>query len=126
MSCTSPCFTCSVNNFYSCSTCDTTLGYNSTPNGSLCLNDPTWFIQLACTCMLAIFVFFPMLRKRSLVLTKIFDIIQTAAYFKYIAGFIYYRHNYLYLDMRGMLPWSEGWKLLSVTNDMTIPIFLTE
>jgi hypothetical protein len=56
--------------------------------------------------MLALFIILPLLRKRSLVLIKIFDIIQTVAYFKYINGYIYYRRNYLYLDMRAFHPWN--------------------
>jgi hypothetical protein len=126
MSCASPCLTCTATNFYSCSTCDSAVLPNSTQYGTQCLIDPTWYIQLAGTCMLFIFIMFPLLRKRSMVLTKLFDIIQMVAYFKYIVGFIYYRHNYLYLDMRAINPWNEGWKLLTLSSDSTIPIFLTE
>jgi hypothetical protein len=75
--------------------------------------------------MLVLFILFPLLRKRSMVLTKLLDIIQTVSYFKYINGFIYYRHNYLYLDMRSVTPWNEGWQLLSFSSDLVTPVFLT-
>lgn len=61
-----------------------------------------------------------------MVLIRIFDIIQMAAYFKYINGFIFYRQDYLYLDMRAANPWNQGFNLLSISNDRTIPIFTTE
>ena len=126
MSCTSPCLGCISNNFYACSSCDTSLNSSYTLSGSQCIVTPTWYIQLACTCFLFIFVLLPLIRKRSMVLTKLLDIIQTVAYFKYINAFIYYRDNYLYLDMRSMSPWSEGWQLLTLSGDLVTPIFLTE
>lgn len=126
MSCTTPCLTCSSTAFSSCQTCDTSLNSDFTLTGSLCLADPTWYIQLGCTCFLFIFALLPLIRKRSMVLIKILDIIQMAAYFKYINAFIYYRHNYLYLDMRSMKSWNEGWKLLTVSGDLTIPVYLNE
>lgn len=76
--------------------------------------------------MLSVFVLFPLFRKRSMVLTKILDTIQTAAYFKYIVGFIEYRQNYVYLDMRAMNPWNEGWQLVSIADDAVVPIFANE
>ena len=106
MSCTSPCLTCISKKFYSCSSCDTTLSSSYVLSGSQCIITPTWYIQLACTCLLALFIILPLIRKRSMVLTKILDIIQTVAFFKYINGYIFYRHNYLYLDMRSMSPWN--------------------
>lgn len=126
MVCTAPCLTCSAFNFYSCKTCDLTLNSNSVLTSSQCDSLPTWYIQLACTCMLFLFIALPLIRKRSMVLTKIFDMVQTVSFFKYINGFIYYRHNLLYLDMRSFYPWSEGWQLLSFSSDQVIPIFLTE
>lgn len=126
MSCTPPCLTCTNPNFYSCNSCDLTINSNSILTYSQCDSSPTWYIQLACTCMLFLFIGIPLIRKRSMVLTKIFDIIQMAAFFKYINSFIYYRHNLLYLDMRSFYPWSEGWQLFSLSSDQVIPIFLTE
>lgn len=126
MSCTAPCVTCTATNFYSCLSCDSTISSNFSLTGSLCVNNPVWYIQLATTCMLSVFVLFPLFRKRSMVLTKILDTIQTAAYFKYIVGFIEYRQNYVYLDMRAMNPWNEGWQLVSIADDAVVPIFANE
>ena len=126
MSCVQPCATCSASTFAACLSCDTTLDSSYILSGAQCIIEPTWYIQLACTCMLLLFILFPLLRKRSLVLTKIYDIIQTVAYFKYINSYIYYRHNYLYLEMRAMTPWSEGWEIFTgVSSDMVTPVFLT-
>lgn len=125
MSCTSPCLTCISNNFYSCLTCDISISESLTLNNNLCQINPTWYIQIAGTCMLAVFLFFPLLRKRSMVLIRIFDIVQFVSYFKYINGFLIYRHNYIYLDMRSIPPWYEGFSLFSLSGDRTIPIFTT-
>lgn len=76
--------------------------------------------------MLPLFIILPLVRKRSLVLIKLLDIIQMTAYFKYINAFICYRSNFLYLDMRAMHPWDEGWKLLNLANDLVTPIFSNE
>ncbi len=126
MSCSSPCFACSLNNFYSCTACDTSVNASYYLKGSFCQTDPVWFLQLAGTCMLALFILFPLFRKRSMVLLRILDIIQMAAYFKYINGFIFYRTSYLYLGMRGMTPWNEGIQVMSVSNDRTVPIFTSD
>jgi hypothetical protein len=61
-----------------------------------------------------------------MVLLRILDIVQMAAYFKYINAYIYYRTDYLYLGMRGMNPWNEGLSVLSVSNDRTVPIFTSD
>ena len=106
MTCTAPCLTCTGTTFASCLTCDTSLNPDFTLSGSQCIIAPNWILQLACTSMLLVFILMPLLRKRSLVLIKLLDIIQTIAYFKYINGFVYYRSNYLYLDMRAMNPWN--------------------
>lgn len=127
MSCTTPCLTCSSSSaFSSCLSCDTTVSSSFTLTGTLCLQEPTWYIQLACTCLLFLFILLPLVRKRSVVLLKIFDAIQMAAYFKYINAFVYYRRNYLYLDMRSMNPWNEGWQLLTISGDLVTPVFLNE
>ena len=126
MSCVQPCSTCSAPTFASCTSCDTTLDADFILSSLQCIIEPKWYIQLACTCMLLFFVVLPLCRKRSLVLIKILDIIQVVAYFKFINGYIYYRHNYLYIEMRSMTPWSEGWKLVQASFDMVTPVFLTE
>lgn len=87
---------------------------------------PVWYIQLGTTCMLIVFILFPLFRKRSMVLLRIFDMIQMAAFFKYINGFVSYRTNYLYLGMNGALSWSEGFQILSIDGDFTPPIFTTD
>lgn len=125
MSC-SPCSTCSPTNFYSCTACDTSISSSFYLKGTFCQIDPLWYIQLASTCMLALFILLPLFRKRSMVLLRILDIIQMAAYFKYINGYIFYRTNYLYLGMRGMVPWNEGIKMLTISNDRTVPIFTSD
>lgn len=61
-----------------------------------------------------------------MVLLRIFDMIQMAAFFKYINGFVSYRTNYLYLGMNGALSWSEGFQILSIDGDFTPPIFTTD
>ena len=106
MSCAQPCATCSASTFASCLTCDTSLNPDFLLQSSQCIIEPKWYIQLPCTFLLLLFILFPLCRKRSLVLMKIYDIIQTVAYFKYINSYIYYRHNYLYMEMRAMTPWS--------------------
>jgi hypothetical protein len=52
--------------------------------------------------------------------------IQMAAFFKYINGFVYYRTNYLYLGMNGALSWTEGFQILSIDGDLTPPIFTND
>jgi len=127
MSCVDPCLTCSGSTFTSCTSCNPALSSSFILQASgHCLIEPTWYIQLACTCTLAVFILLPLIRKRALVMTKIFDIIQTIAFFKYINGYIYYRHNFLYLDMRAMNPWSEGWEVVTVSGDLVTPIFASE
>lgn len=125
MSCP-PCLACSPTNFYSCTSCDTSISSSYYLAGTLCIIDPNWYIQLACTCTLAVFVVLPLLRKRSMVVLRILDMIQVAAYFKYINGYVFYRTSYLYLGMNGMYPWSEGLRLLTLSNDRTVPIFTSD
>ncbi len=125
MSCVAPCLTCSSSLFNLCLTCDTSINNNYTLNGSLCLESPVWYIQLAGTCMLGVFILLPLFRKRCMVLMKLFDAIQIVSFLKYLNNFIEYRKNFLYLEMRSMNPWNEGWQLLSMSNDVVSPIFTT-
>jgi hypothetical protein len=106
MSCSTPCLSCTGTSFTSCLSCDTSINSNSVLLGSQCDSEPTWFIQLPCTCLFLLFAIMPLVRKRSLVLMRIFDAVQMVSFFKYINAFVYYRHNLLYLEMRSMNPWS--------------------
>lgn len=126
MSCSSPCLTCSGTSFASCLTCDTGINPDAVLSGSQCDSAPIWYIQLACTCLFLIFALMLLIRKRSLVLVRILDAVQMVAYFKYINSFVYYRHNLLYLEMRSMNPWTEGWQLLTISGDLVTPVFLNE
>lgn len=44
------------------------------------------------------------------------------SFLKYLYGYNIFRHNYLYLQMRSFLPWTEGWSLLSVVVGDTTPL----
>ena len=122
----SPCLTSSASNFYSCTSCDTSLSSSLYLKGSLCISDPLWYLQLAATCMLTLFAILPLSKRRSVTLLRILDAVQIAAYFKYINGFIFYRTDYLYLGMRGFNPWNEGIQVISLSGDRTVPIFTTD
>ena len=76
--------------------------------------------------MLIVFVLPNLMRKRSVSLVRIFDAVQTVSYFKYINGYSPNRHNYLYLGMRSWSEWSEGWDLISLTGDISLPIWTIE
>ena len=123
MSCSSPCSTCTTTFFGHCVSCDTSIDPDYKLDGTFCVIEPIWYIQLACTCFLAVFIALPLLRKRSLMLMHVFDCIQFVAYLKYIVGYVSYRHNYLYLGMNGMTPWSEGLELVKWEKDQSVPIF---
>jgi hypothetical protein len=112
--------------YYECSICDPDIDPNLYIKNGLCITDPVWYIQLATACMLLVFILFPLFRKRSMVLLRLLDMIQMAAFFKYINGFVYYRTNYLYLGMNGALSWTEGFQILSVDGDITPPIFMND
>jgi hypothetical protein len=64
------------------------------------------------------------LRKRSLTLLKIIDLIQLASYFKLINGYPFTRHIWLYLGMRSWGNWAEGWSL--VLAEQKPPIWINE
>ena len=112
--------------FYQCLKCDPNIYPNSNPKNGLCVTDPVWYIQLGTACMIIVFILFPLFRKRSMVLLRLLDMIQMAAFFKYINGFVYYRTNYLYLGMNGALSWTEGFQILSIDGDLTPPIFTND
>lgn len=116
--CQSPCLACSADYFYSCLSCASS---SDTLTGSLCLPTPTFYYQIATTCLIFLFIIPVLLRKRCLTLVRIIDFIQIAAYFKLIRGYTSNRHIWLYLGMRSWANWSEGWAL--ITNDPTTPIW---
>ena len=133
MSCVDPCQSCTSLLFNSCTSCNLSLlpvfslsSTSYTLTSSLCLVEPTWYIQLACSCMFFLFIAMPLVRKRCLVLVKIFDIVQSIGYFKYINGYVMYRHNFLYMEMRAMTPWSQGWKVATVTGDSVAPVYVNQ
>ena len=65
--------------------------------------------QIVGTCLSIMFIVPVLIRKRSLILVKILDLIQISSYFKFIVGYCPYRHVWLYLNMRGWGFWAEGW-----------------
>lgn len=66
------------------------------------------------------------MRKRCVTLIRIFDAIQIVAYYKYINGFLANRQNYLYMGMRAWGDWREGWKLVVLDGDITLPVWTIE
>jgi hypothetical protein len=76
--------------------------------------------------MLIVFVLPNLMRKRSVSLVRIFDAVQMVSYFKYINGYLPNRHNYLYLGMRTWSEWSEGWNLITLAGDISLPIWTIE
>jgi hypothetical protein len=119
--CVDPCSTCTSTTFNSCTLC---ANVSITSINGLCLNHPYMLIQIITTCLIFLFVIPPLIRKRSVTLIRILDAIQLTSYFKYINGYISFRHDYLYLGMRSWTDnWSEGWALISSSNDMTLPIW---
>lgn len=119
--CETPCQTCTISNFYSCTSC---IDASQVLTGSLCLTTPTFYFQIVTTC-LAFFMIIPVLmRKRCLTMVKIVDYIQLACYFKLIKGYSSNRHIWLYLGMRSWGDWSEGWKIIE--SDPTVPIWTVE
>jgi hypothetical protein len=73
--------------------------------------------------MLIVFIFPLLIRKRSVTLVRILDAVQIVAYFKYFNGYIQARENFLYLGMRAWASWAEGWSLLTLDNDFSIPFW---
>ena len=61
-----------------------------------------------------------------MVLMKILDNVQMVAYFKYVNAYVYFRKNFVYLDMRAVNPWNEGWQLFNLENDVVPPVYLNE
>jgi hypothetical protein len=119
--CIDPCSTCTSTTFNTCTLCS---DLSITANNGLCLYQPYMLIQIITTCLIFLFVVPPLIRKRSVTLIRIFDAIQLASYFKYINGYISFRQDYLYLGMRSWTDnWSEGWALISSSNDITLPIW---
>ena len=120
--CIDPCTTCSANNFYSCLTCTST-AYTYT-DSSLCIIRPNYYLHVASTCLLLVFVFPILLRKRGVVLVRILDYIQMAALFKLINGYTDMRSTWVYLGLRGWGYWEEGWDIIS--GDQTVPIWVND
>lgn len=120
MECVSPCGSCQESNFYSCLSCED--GANGQQLvGSLCLYETTIYYQIVTTSLAIIFILPVLVRKRSLVLIKILDLIQLASYFKLIKGHAVNRNIWLYLNMRGWGDFDEGWKIIE--GDPTVPIW---
>jgi hypothetical protein len=92
--------------------------------GTLCIKDPTLYLQIASIVICCIVIIPFLIRKRCLTVVKIIDFIQMAAYFKLINGYPRNRNVLLYLGMRSWGDWADGWKLFA--NDQTPLIWANE
>lgn len=121
MSCNLPCLTCPSSNYPDwCLSCDNS-SVSFTVASPICWQAPMLLPQLIITCLFPALLLFPLLRKRSLTITHILSNLQTVAYFKFLIGQDYTRVNYLYAGMRAAVPWAEGWQVISLSGDVTMP-----